>query len=578
MLHEINIVDLALISRAQLSFGPGFNVLTGETGAGKSILIDAISLALGGRASTDSVRAGAERSAVDLVVDLSRSPVVRDELIKIGLAEEGDDIAVFSREVWASGRSLCRVNGRPATASTVRGLASRLVEIQGQHEFQRLFRPEEHVLLLDAFGGPALGQARAEAEHLARSLAESRRRLRQLEEDEKERLRRQDLLRFQVDEIDAAGLRPGEERDLAERRSVMANAVRLLEGVAQAYSLLAEGGDGRPALVGDLGRAEADLARLSEVDARLATPAAALREAACQVEEAVRQLRFYRDSLVIEPGEQSAVEERLDLVRRLQKKYGATVEEVTAYRQQAAADLERLAGAEEEAGGLVHRIDALREEMVAVSARLADLRRQAAARLEQAVAGELEALGMGVARFSVSCGPAGEPGGDGDGAAPNGEPAGRVEFLFSANAGEPLLPLARVASGGEAARLMLAVKAALAAVDPVPTLIFDEVDAGLGGRAAQAVGEKLAAQAASHQVLCVTHLAPVAALADAHILVTKVEEGGRTLAVPRALSADERPAEISRMLAGDGDGPTSLAHARELLAAARQRHDRSAIS
>ncbi len=566
MLLELSVRDVALVEGVDLTFAPGFNVLTGETGAGKSLIVDAIALALGGRAGPELVRAGAERARVEAVFDVSRLPALAPVLAEMGVGEE-DGTLVVSRELGQTGRSACRINGRPATVAMLRRLAPFLVEIQGQHEFQRLFRPEEHLELLDA-ADAALADLRGRFARLARRAAEVERALRRLAGDERERLQRLDLLRFQVDEIAAAALRPGEEAELAERRQVLSHARRLLEGAGGAYELLH--GEGGPGLAAGLGRCAEEVGRLAELDRRLAAPAGLLREATLQVEEAARLLRSYRDGLDLDPRELERVEERLDLLRRLQKKYGPTVEAILAYRQQAEAELERLARAGEEASALAGERAAVLEEMARLAAALRAERRRVAERLERAVEAELANLAMAGARFRVAFGAVPDP----EGLPVEGERVGwdergcdRVEFLFSANPGEEPKPLARVASGGEAARLMLALRAALAGADGSPTLILDEVDAGLGGGAAQAVAARLAALARSHQIVCVTHLASVAAAADHHIRVGKRVDGGRTVVEARPLEGEERALEIARMLSGTVSEP-SLAHARALLASA----------
>lgn len=567
MLRELSVRDFALIERLRLDLRPGFNVFTGETGAGKSILIDAIALVLGGRASPEMIRTGAERAAVDALFDISHLPAVGAELEALGVEAAGEGALLLSREIGAAGRSLCRINGRPATVSMLRRLAAHLVEIQGQHEFHRLYRPEEHLLLLDAAGGARAAAVRSAFEERARAFRDLLRRRDRLVADEKERLRRLDLLRFQVAEIGAAAPRPGEEAELARQRQFLAHAERLLEGVSQVYGELGEGERGGPALASALARLAAELGRLADLDPRLGAPAAQLSEAALQAEEVSRQLRLYRDGLAYDPHDLARVEERLDLLRRLLKKYGNTLEEVLAFRDEAAAELVRLEGAGEEAAAIEAELERRRGELAGLAAELGALRREAAERLEAAVAAELSALGMPAARLEVRLTRSADPDGlpvEGRTVAWDDSGADRVEFLFSANPGEPVQPLARVASGGEAARLMLALRGALAGGDRVGTLVFDEIDAGLGGRAAQAVAERLAALAASHQILCVTHLATVAARADHHVQVFKREAAGRTVADARVLQAEERPREIARMLSGDG-GETSLAHARELL-------------
>ncbi len=572
MLMELFIRNLALVDSLHLSFGPGLNALTGETGAGKSIIIDAMGLLAGGRAAADMVRAGAAEARVEGVFDLRGAPVARRALAELGLAEDGEDTLVVSREISRNGRSVARLNGRPVALSMLRQVGEGLLDLHGQHEFQRLFRGDEQRELLDAYGGADVLALRRRVGEVAGRLAALTQQREELVGSEKERLRRMDLLRFQVEEIDAARLRPGEEEELLARRAVLANAERLLAGTAAAVAILYEGGAGRPAVAGELARLAAELATLAACDSQLAPFGDQLQAAAWQVEEVARALRRYRDTVAADPAEQAAVEERLDLVRRLKKKYGETIDAVLAYRAEAAAELERLSAAEETAAGLEAQIEEARRELAALAGELSARRREAARAMEVRVAAELADLGMEGALFQVALARQACSGGlavDGGEVAWDAAGVDRVEFLFSANRGEPPRPLARVASGGEASRFMLALKTALADVDRVPTLVFDEVDAGLGGRAAQVVGRKLALLARSRQVFCVTHLAAVAARADVHYHVAKVADGGRTVVSARLLQAGDRVAEIARMLDG-GAGEAALEHARAMLEEAHQ--------
>ncbi len=572
MLTDLFIRDFALIEELHLSFGPGFSVLTGETGAGKSIIIDALQMALGGRASADDVRTGAGEARVEAVFDLAALPEARRLAAAMGLGDPDENTLILTREIGRSGRSASRVNGRPATLSAMRQIAARLVDLRGQHEAQGLFRPETHRDLLDAAGGPALLALRGRVAALAGERARLSCERAAILGDEKERLRRLDLLRYQVEEIDRANPRPGEAEELAARRRVLANAERLAGAAARAYAVLYEGLSGRPAAADELGRLAAELLHLAAVDPRLQPLGELLQGTALQAAEVARELRRYQDGLAYEPGELASVDERLDLLRRLARKYGESVEEILAFRREAASEIARLECAEASAAEMEARLAELEASLAVMAADLSARRAEAAARLEEGVAAEMAELGLEKAHFQVSLRRRPDPDGlevGGERVACDAGGVDQVEFLFSANPGEPLQPLARVASGGEASRLALALNTVLAGAGGVPTLVFDEVDAGLGGRAAQAVARKLSALGRCRQVLCVTHLALVAAAADAHYTVGKAEEGGRTRVAARRLVDGERPAELARMLAGDGSGEISLQHARAMLAGAR---------
>lgn len=566
VLLELRVENLAIFEQAAVSFGQGLNVLTGETGAGKSLLVDALVLALGGRADGAAVRAGAEVARVEAAFAVSSGSPALAAAREAGLAGEGDDVLVLTREVQRGGRTLARVNGRPVALGTLRSLGRHLADVSGQHEFQRLFRPSDHLDLLDAVAGGEVAGLRGEVAGLARRLRGILHRRAELAGSEAQRLQRLDLLRFQVSEIDEAAPRPDEDEELHGRLQVLENTGRLREAVARALEAIGGGEAGEEGARDALARAVAALGEAAALDARLREEAGALEGSLWQVEEAVRGLRRYVNGLAFDPEERRALADRLDLLNRLKRKYGPSLRDVLAYRDRAAGELASLAGAGEELAALAEDEARTREMLAAAAERLSRARAAAARAVEEAVERELADLALEGAHFAVRVEGRDDPEGL--------EVAGRrlawdetgvdaVEFLFSANPGEPLQPLARVASGGEASRLLLALGGLLASGDR--TLVFDEVDAGIGGRAARSVAVRLARLARRCQVLCVTHLATVAALADRHVLVAKEERHGRTVAAAHALPAEERARELERLLAG-GSGDAARAHARELLA------------
>ena len=556
MLLALGVRDLALIDRLEVPFGPGLNVLTGETGAGKSLLLDALTLALGARAHAELVREGAAAAAVDALFSAPAASPACAAAEAAGAPPAEDGTLLLQREVSRDGRSVSRLNGRMCTAGQLRAVGEALVDVHGQGDQQRLLLPASQAELLDLYAGE-------EAIALLREVAEGRARLQAIDAelarlfgDPRERERQRDLLAFARDEIDAAGLKPGEDEELAARRTLLQHAERLHLAAASAYEeLYARDG----AVADRLGRIVRELDELSAADPRLAALTEPLGSALVEVEETARALRRYRDELSFEPGELEHVQERWDLLQRLRRKYGDTVAEILAHRERAAAEL----AGWEEAEAAVARLAGARAEVAAglreVCASLSALRAACAARLESAVGSELAALGMAGARLGIRVVPEDEIG-------PRG--ADRVELLWSANTGEPERLLQRAASGGELSRAMLALKVVLTAADPVPVLVFDEVDAGIGGRAAQAVAERLATLAADHQVFCVTHLATIAALADVHLAVRKRERGGRTLVEVERLDGADRRDEIARMLSGGG--AAARQHAEELLSRRRR--------
>lgn len=557
MLQEITIKNFALIGSARLVLSPGLNVLTGETGAGKSILIDAVEIALGGRASSDVIRTGTHEAIVDVVFDVMESPDLRRLVADMGLAEPDDPILVISRHIPADGRSTCRVNGRTVSLTNLRRITELLIDIHGQHEHQSLLKPERHIDLLDAFGGEETAELRAQVTGAHRRWRETLAEIEDLAGDERDRARRLDLLRFQAEEIERAELMPGEEEELLKERNLLVSAEKRQETAARAYAhLYGTEGAGPGSAHDQIGQALKALEELAALDPEVRTVLEVVQQAAVQLDEASRDIRRYRDAVHFDQGRLAEVEARLDLIGGLKRKYGSTEEEVIAFGRQARTEYERLTRAVELAQELGERAAREREELDRLCALLTRARRSAAERLGRAIEEALADLEMKGARLVIGLAPLDPPG-------PKG--ADRVEFLFSANPGEPPKPLSRIASGGETSRVMLALKAILAEADEVPTMIFDEIDTGVGGGAAQAVGEKLATIALSRQVVCVTHLARIASLADAHHLILKETADGRTTTRVKTLTPEEREHEVARMLAGHPPTPITLAHAREML-------------
>jgi DNA repair protein RecN (Recombination protein N) len=551
---DLHVENFAIIDDLRLRFGPGLNVLTGETGAGKSIVIDAVEVALGGRALTDYVRHGADRAFVEIAFgDLSEA--TRQGVEAMGLGEPGDEL-VLSREILASGRSLARVNGRSVTAHMLKALSSLLIDIHGQHEHQSLLDPQRHLGLLDGFGGPGITQSRQALEARFEEASRLRSELASLGMDERERAQRLDILEYQVREIRSARLSPAEEAELLSRQRVLANAERLAELCSGAFALLHEG-DG--ASCQELaGRAAALLGEAARLDPSLEGMTADLGQVQDRIQDMARGLRSYLDRIEYDPGAISQVEERLEVIARLKRKYGGTVEEVLDFKETASRDIERLLGSDERARLLQGRLKDAEDLLSEEALRLSGLRLQAALELERRVKAELLELGMAKVQLAVAFTQLDSPG-------PGG--VDQVEFVLSANPGEPPRPLHRVASGGELSRIMLAMKAALAEADGIPTLIFDEIDSGIGGRAASVLGRKLGALGSRRQVICVTHLAAIASWAERHFSVRKVEGKGRTVARVALLDEGARLEEIARMLGGEVS-ETTLKHAGEMLRSA----------
>lgn len=563
MLLELRIQDFAVVETASVEFGPGLNVLTGETGAGKSIVVDALSVALGARATSDVVRTGAGVARVEARFAPPPRSAAGRWLRDRGL--EDDDLVV-AREIAVEGRSRAWVNGRPATVGMLRELGEMLLEVAGQHEGQRLLDPRAHLDLLDAFGGEPLQALRGEVAELVGRRAALRAEQRALVDGERERARQVDILRHQIAEIDAARLQSGEDEALAVRRARLLNAERLAAAAGGAYAALYEA-DGQAA-VDRLGQARAALRDAAAVDPALAEAVGRIETLTGELAEVAHSLADYLQRIEARPDELAEVENRLHLIQTLKRKYGETLEAVLAFRDEAAAALGRLDASEARAAHVAAALAGVEADLAARARRLSTLRREGAARLQAGVERALASLEMGRTRFLVQFATEDDPEGlgvDGQRLAVWSSGIDRVEFLISANPGEDPKPLVRIASGGELSRIMLALRHVLAEAGGVPVMVCDEVDAGVGSRSAGAVGQLLAAVARARQVLCVTHMPQIASLADRHFWVTKDVVDGRTRVRIRPLNADERIEEIARMLAGRR--PTAIAreHAVELL-------------
>lgn len=586
MLVELTIRDFAIISWLHLRFGPGFNVLTGETGAGKSIIVDAVSLLMGGRGDTEFIRSGTDRATIEgtFALDGETQAIINPLLEHDGL--EGDDLAILilSREIRREGRNVCRVNGRAVSLKVLAEIGQHLVDIHGQTEHLSLMRVREHADLLDRYA--ELWPAREQLADLVRHLRQVRSELAGLRRDERELARRVDLLQYQVSEIEAARLEPGEEEELAQERTRLANAEHLRELTDEAYNALF-GGDEEQASAVDLlqasTRALSGLARLDPATGSLQETADTV---SYQLEDLVESLRIYRDRIEFNPRRLNQVEERLALIHSLQRKYGDSIEDVLAFADRARRELDAIEHSGERIAELETEEDRLLHEIGRVGEDLSTRRREAGERLAAGIEAELAELSMARARFAVDLAWRD----DAEGAYVNGSDQergrqrrvafdltglDRVEFLVAPNVGEPLKPLVRIASGGETSRLMLALKSVLAQADRTPTLIFDEIDTGIGGRIGSVVGQKLwgltvgdGGKVRNHQVLCVTHLPQLASYGDLHLHVRKGIVDQRTITSVHSVDGDQREQEIAGMLGALTE--QTRASAREMLAASKE--------
>ncbi len=571
MLAEITIANLAIIDRLHLKFAPGFNVLTGETGAGKSIILDALGLLLGGRAQNELMRAGADETRVEGIFHLH--PQAR-ALLEHDLEENGitleDETLILARELHRGGRATGRVNGRAVTGAALQQIGDKLVDIHGQSEHLSLLRPKEHVDLLDRYGN--LWEQRAETAKLVRQLRKVRQELRELQKDARETARKIDRLTFIIQEIDDAKLKAGEEAELKTERALLAHAETRATLADEAYHALYGGGDDEKGALDLLNHALQAVRGMEKYDPEIKSVLEQAENAGALLDDLARTLRGYRDGIEFNPKRLEHIEERLDLIFRLKRKYGDTIEQILEFGKTSRQELDAVANAEERMNELRAQEAKLLHDAGARAEKLSQARHAAAETLARGIENELQDLGMASAKFGVAL----QRGEDA-----NGLPVGdkrysfesngidKVEFLVSPNPGEPLKPLAKIASGGETSRLMLALKAVLGAADRTPTLIFDEIDQGIGGRIGAVVGKKLwnltAAPngAAAHQVVCITHLPQIAAYGDAHFHIRKIIAGDRTVTQAETLHDQKRIDELAGMLGAVTD--TNRASVRELM-------------
>lgn len=543
MLRQLRIKDFAIIDALTVDFAPGLNVLTGETGAGKSIIVDALGLTLGARAQTDMIRTGKSETTVEAFFDVPAPP----SLEKLGIAAE--DGVILRRQLSSTGKGRAYINDTMVNVQTLVEVGRSLVDIHGQHEHQSLLSTDNQLGMLDAYG--KLLNERGDLERIFREVESLRHELSTFRTNILEREQRKDLLAYQIHEIDAASLSVGESEALTEERGILANLARLNELTDGAYVLLYRG-EGSSSE--KLSQAIAMLREVSRIDHRIAETLELLESALPLVQDATASLRQYSDRYDADPGRLDHIEERLDFIKRLERKYGQGIERILHYRDDAVKELGGIAFSDERIKELDALLAGKEEELFERAARLSARRKAVSEEVGRAMEGIMGELAMAKADFAISIKPA----------SLSASGVDSVEFMFSANRGEPPKPLHRVASGGEISRVMLALKGILAEVDNIPVLIFDEVDAGIGGRTAESVGRRLKNLSKKRQVLCITHLPQIAAVADQHVMIEKAQRREGVYVTLKGLSRKEREEEIARMLSGKVTD-ISLRHARELL-------------
>ncbi len=565
MLKELNIKNIAVIDQLRVEFAPGLNVLTGETGAGKSIIVDSLNLALGERASADLIRTGCQEATVEAAFELNGRSTKE---ITALLSEQGIEVntgedLIIRRMLSSSGKNKIYINGSLANLATLAALGANLADIHGQHEHQSLLSLDRQMEMLDSFGG--LGEFLEAVGGFYRRLLEVRKKLAELQIGERDRAQREEMLRFQKNEIEAAALRPGEDEDLSSEQKVLSNSEKLAAVSAMVDETLYSSDE---SVLANLKKAINGLKDITEIDSKLKGAVELCESGRAQIEEAAREIASYRERVEFDPQRLEQIGDRLDLIQKFKKKYGSTIGEIIEFGAKASSELDRMERSTEEIEQLKSEIQAIKFGLTDKATELTKKRMEAAKDLEKKIVAELAHLGMKKTAFTVKI--VQEAGGDtldGHKIGPRG--ADRVEFLIAPNPGEEPKPLAKIASGGELSRVMLALKTILVAGDSIPTLVFDEVDAGIGGAVAEEVGKRLKHVAVKHQVFCITHLPQIASMADRHYGVAKSVREDRTHTEVRLLNEKERVDEIARMLGGRTITEATIKHAEEMLGQGR---------
>ena len=562
MLEELRIRNFAIIDELEVAFQGGLNIISGETGAGKSIIIGAVSLILGDRASSDQIRTSEDSASVEALFRVEGNPTVQEKLAEFGFENQAE--LIIRRTISRSGKNRVLVNGQLANLSMLSSLSGGLINICGQHEHQVILDAGRHLDILDEFG--ALMPVRAEYQRAYQEYLGLKGRLDELKALAANKLRAEEYLKFQLKEIEDAAPLPGEDTALAEEKKIIRSAAFLQEQASGSYeALYARDGS----IIAQLSEVLNRIRDIKKIDAGLAVSLQDLESAAVVLDEASLSLREYLKRLTFDPARLEAMEDRLELLGRLKRKYGGSLEEVLKKAKDARRELDGLSSADEEIAKLSAQLETLGAKLMDLAAGLSGMRRQAAGKLKAAVEREIRQLKMEHARFEVSFKP--KVPADNPLSVLDARGMDEVEFFLSPNVGEDVKPLNRIASGGELSRIVLGLKKVLATTGSVGTVIFDEVDSGIGGAVAEVVGEKLRDVAKSHQIICITHLPQIACFGDAHFVVSKAISGQRTKTQISPLSENERPEEIARMLAGLDITEKTRAHAREMLKAAGSR-------
>jgi len=553
MLEYMNIKNLALIQESEVTFGKGLNVLTGETGAGKSLIIDALGFSLGGRANKDIVRRGEEQAVVESVFSIDDKKIIK--ILDDMDIEHGDDkMVVIRRILHLNGKSMCKVNGTTVTVGQLKELSESLVDFHGQHEHQSLLNSSKHIELLDKFCGTELGAEKAKLAEFLKQYKLIMKEMKAIAGNESERERRTEILSYQISELEAAGIKPGEEDTLTERKKVLQNGEKMREMAGKCINILYNGVNGLPA--SDMVTESADtLKQLSDIDISVKLVYEIVNSAAIQLNEAERELKRYYDSLDADDGEMDKIEERLNIIYAFKKKYICTSDRLAEKLDTLRSEYDMLMHSRERLEVLEDERKELFKQMVEVCKVMTGIREKKAETIAEEIENNLNELEMNGALFKIKIEQKNQLGVDG---------WDDVEFMFSANEGEELMPLAKIASGGELSRVMLALKVVLGNADSIGTFVFDEIDTGISGRTAQKVAEKMHKVAKTKQILCITHLPQIASMADNHYIIEKIAQKGRTKTVIRLLKKNEAVRDIARLTSGAQVTDITMNAAREM--------------
>jgi len=568
VLQRLQIQNIAIIDKVEIELEDGLNVLTGETGAGKSIIIDSIKALLGERLSKDLIRTGRDKAVVEAVFTIDNNDF-KDIFEEFGIEPEEDGTLIVSREFTLSGKNICRINGKMATVSMLKQIGEHLIDIHGQHDNQSLLRTGSHIDLLDSFSDESMHNLKIEYSRKLAEYLDIKNKLKLLSGDQNERERKIDFLQFQIDEIRKAKLKPNEDEELSRQRLILQNAERIISALSKVYEMMGVGSKTEKSASDIIGEAVSVMNDISKLDQKYAAVTKRLESLSFEVEDIVAEIRSSRDEIDYDPETLDQIEERLDLIYKLKKKYGDSIEKIKEYMERAQQELKEILNNEELVNQLRDELKKVNDELFVLAKDISAKRREVAKLLEEKIGFELNDLEMKNAKFKVIVEFDESTDENGD-RRYNHNGLDKVEFLISTNPGEPLKPLAKIASGGEMSRIMLAIKTILANVDKIPTLIFDEIDIGISGKAAQKVGEKMSYISKKHQVISVTHLAQIACMADHNYYIEKSVHKQSTSTTVKKLDENEVKKEVARIIGGTNISDITLKHAEEMIEYARK--------